>query len=196
MKYSVIILLAVFALSSADAQTGASAPGGRITIECASDSAFAVIDGMFRGTTPLVLDSLAPGIHLLRLFQSRPSNWFAAVLTDSLRVTPGESRTFRYAFPSTLPITSQGEVIPRDLLEAGTQKNLPTRAYLTGAAAIVAGGVSAYFKIRADDSHDSFLQTGDPSRRDEYRRFDTLSGISLIVAQTGLVLFAYFLFSD
>lgn len=198
MKISVVVMLTTTMLAYAHGQVDTSTARNvaRVTIECASDSAMVFIDDVCLGMTPLSIDTLSEGTHIVRLFQSRPSNWYAAAISDSILVKRGESREHHYSFPSTLTIPPPGQPVGPDLFETGFGRISPSRLYISGGTAIVAGGISAYFKIRADNSHDAYLLTGDPAKKDEYHRFDTISAISLIVAQTGLALFAYFLISE
>lgn len=70
------------------------------------------------------------------------------------------------------------------------------RLYLTGGGAIVAGAAAAYFKMKADDANNNYLATKDPAFSSDRDRFDTTSGVFLVVAQASLGLFVAFLMSE
>ncbi|HEX9657444.1 MAG TPA: PEGA domain-containing protein [Bacteroidota bacterium] len=71
-----------------------------------------------------------------------------------------------------------------------------TSLYITGAAAVLSGVASAYFKTRADREYDAFLFSGDQTRLSTTRRLDTSAGIALVATQVSIFLFVYFLLSD
>jgi len=73
-------------------------------------------------------------------------------------------------------------------------KNL--RLYIAGAATVLSGVASAYFKVQADNRYDDYLRSGNPALRSETSRLDTASGVALAITQLGLGLFTYFLFSE
>jgi len=68
--------------------------------------------------------------------------------------------------------------------------------YVAGAATVLFGATAAYFKIKADDRFDSYLQTGNPALLDQTRRMDTGAAIALIATQASAGLLAYFMLSD
>jgi hypothetical protein len=72
----------------------------------------------------------------------------------------------------------------------------PVSLYITGAATVLAGAVSAYFKVKADNTFSDYAQTGDPAKLKEVDRFDTGAGIALAATQIGLGLFTYFILSE
>jgi len=71
-----------------------------------------------------------------------------------------------------------------------------TSLYITGAAVVLSGAASAYFKTRADREYDAYLFSGDQSRLSTTRRLDTSAGIALVATQVSTFLFVYFLLSD
>ena len=77
--------------------------------------------------------------------------------------------------------------------EAGGPGVIPL--VLSGASAIIAGGISAHFKANADEQYDRYLQTADLANLDETRRLDGLAAVSLIASQISLGLFVYLLVS-
>ena len=94
------ILLGALAL----ADSGSS--WATVTITTENDTAIVIVDSVRRGTTPLTLDSLAPGTHILKLVQSDVSSWLTGSITDTLRCTSGDRRTLRYGFPRKVMIVT------------------------------------------------------------------------------------------
>jgi hypothetical protein len=70
------------------------------------------------------------------------------------------------------------------------------RLYLTGGGAILAGAAAAYFKVKADNANNDYLLAGDPASLSDRNRFDTASGVFLVVTQLSLGLFLAFLMSE
>jgi hypothetical protein len=70
------------------------------------------------------------------------------------------------------------------------------RLYLAGGGAVLAGAAAAYFKMKADDANNEYLLTKNPGSASDRDRFDTTSGVFLIVTQVSLGLFLAFLMSD
>jgi hypothetical protein len=75
-------------------------------------------------------------------------------------------------------------------------KNSSLKLYFAGAATIVAGAASAYFKVKADNNYSEYIRTGDPARLSDVNRLDTSAGIALAATQISLGLFTYFLLSE
>ncbi|HUI09931.1 MAG TPA: PEGA domain-containing protein [Bacteroidota bacterium] len=80
------------------AQDTAPAAKCTLTIRTGADTASVFIDSVRAGRTPLTLDSLRGGAHILRLVQEDTSAWLTGSITDTVYLSPGESRTLRYAF--------------------------------------------------------------------------------------------------
>ena len=97
-----VLLAAAGAFSAAHAESAppdSAAPGsGSITILTGADTAIVFVDSVRAGTTPLTVDSLRGGKHLLRLFQRDIHSWLAGRINDTVYLSPGEKRTLRYAF--------------------------------------------------------------------------------------------------
>ncbi len=70
------------------------------------------------------------------------------------------------------------------------------RLYITGATTVFAGAASAYFKVKADNSYSSYLQTGNPTQLSDTDRYDTAASIAITATQLGLGLFTYFILSE
>jgi hypothetical protein len=70
------------------------------------------------------------------------------------------------------------------------------RLYITGATTVIAGAASAYFKVKADNSYSSYLQSGNPSQLSDTDRYDKAAIIAITATQLGLGLFTYFILSE
>jgi hypothetical protein len=69
------------------------------------------------GRTPLTIDSLAAGLHRLRLIHPDMSNWLTIPVEDTIRLSPDEHRTLQYTFEqgrSIVSIPSGAEVVIGD----------------------------------------------------------------------------------
>lgn len=81
-------------------------------------------------------------------------------------------------------------------LTDASEKRSPLKLYLSGAAAILAGATTAYFKVKADNAYSDYLQTGQTNSLSQTNRLDTAAGISLAATELSLGLFTYFMLSD
>ena len=97
-----MILLPIGIVSAASAQGGMTDSTLRalssLTLRTGADTAWVFIDSVRAGKTPLTIDSLHPGRHLLRLVQTDLSSWLTGSIDDTLFLAPGEQRTLRYTF--------------------------------------------------------------------------------------------------
>jgi hypothetical protein len=92
--------------SGSDSSHSSVHPG--LTIQANIDSALVTVDGVRVGFTPLTVDSLGAGKHILRLQQPDLLNWFATDITDTIQSPPaGESRILHYTFDRRAFIISQ-----------------------------------------------------------------------------------------
>jgi len=71
----------------------------RVTIQTNVESALVIMDSLRVGVTPLTIDSLASGKHIITLQHPDLANWLAGSITDTIQVIGNEPRTLRYAFP-------------------------------------------------------------------------------------------------
>jgi len=86
-----------------DSATGAACS---LTVRTGTDSAWVTIDSVRRGRTPLTLDSLRGGPHVLRLTQVDTASWLTGSITDTVYLSPGESRTLRYTFERRVTVVT------------------------------------------------------------------------------------------
>ncbi len=86
---------------------------------------------------------------------------------------------------------------PSPLVMEGPSWNLRrTGMVVSGSVAVLAGVGAAYFKIAADNRQEAFLAGGDPALATERRHLDTLAGISLAVAEAGILVLSYLLITE
>ncbi len=81
-------------------------------------------------------------------------------------------------------------------LNETVEKHSSLRLYLAGAATVLAGATTAYFKVKADNAYGEYSRTGEQAALSQTNRFDTAAGISLAATQLSLGLFAYFILSE
>ncbi len=87
------------------------------------------------------------------------------------------------------PFEQEGEVRPFSAI--GDRPAIQLWAPALGS--ILAGTVSAYCKIHADDVNSQYLISGDAGLKSEVRRYDLVSAIALVVMEAGIALLAYYL---
>lgn len=116
--------------STANAQEPAPEAGqyGRVVISTEPDTAWVYLDGRARGYTPLLLDSLSPGMHRIRLVDLNVSSWFSHARVDSFLSEPGVERTLHFSLPRRYALVtspSGAEVFRGDTLLGTTPLVVP-----------------------------------------------------------------------
>src|SRR5436309_411045 len=115
MRPSVQLLTAFLALASSDnmqmfaaglAPDSSSHPNCTLIVQSDPESARVVIDGTFLGYTPLAIDSLRPGIHILTLQHPNMESWLTEPIRDTMQLAIGADKALRYNFRSRHSITS------------------------------------------------------------------------------------------
>lgn len=253
-----LMLFAAMARGASPADTMQTA---QVEVTTDPDSAVVYLDSILAGRTPLTLPAVLPGSHVLRVIPPRPEAWSVHPVTDTVHLSPGESRRLFYRLRSFIAIRSApggaglyrndslagitpflvrpDELRPDDRLElrltgyepavllpsalAGeTALTVALKAgwhnqageeppavlstthwtprkvglFVSGGVSILAGMGAAYFKIAADEKQEAYLATGDPAMASERRRLDTLAGVSLALAQAGIIVLSYLLISE
>lgn len=61
---------------------------------------------------------------------------------------------------------------------------------------VTLGGVTAYYKLRADDNFEKYQNTGDKYYLDQTHKYDLISGITFGAVQVGFGLLVYYFLSD
>jgi len=100
MKRSVLWLAFCFAARSFGAPSDTLAVLTRcaLSIQTGPDTAWVYIDSCRMGTTPLTVDTLQAGSHIVRLLETDESSWLTDAIWDTLTLAPSEHRTLHYAF--------------------------------------------------------------------------------------------------
>jgi len=68
-----------------------------LTIQTTPESVYVLLDGRAIGITPMEIDSVGAGTHILVLQHPDVESWLAIPLEDTIVVKEGEARTLRYA---------------------------------------------------------------------------------------------------
>lgn len=228
-----------------------------LTVQSAPESAHVMLDGRFIGFTPITIDSIKPGVHLLTIQHPDVENWFAEPTSDTINIPPEEQKVLRYdlraryfitstpfgadvvlgdSIIGTTPIVAVPSSVHQSLMlrKSGYEPmsiQLPTDRsgvisvplkkmwqndgngdtyfkdsdakgpgsaglYISGAATLISGVAAAYFKIKADDKYQQYLNSNDGKILSQTHRLDTAAGIAIAATQLGLGLFTYFIFSQ
>jgi hypothetical protein len=61
---------------------------------------------------------------------------------------------------------------------------------------VALGGVTAYFKLKADNRYDSYMQTSQKNFLDETRKYDLISGITMGALQINFGILIYYFLTD
>ena len=150
----------------------------RITSEPAG--ATVLLDSIVLGQTPCLIASHPTG----HLYLSR-----AGYKNADLFFMNGQEE-----FHSTLePLSSNNNL--RALALAHPNEGGHGTLYSVTAATVTTGVLAAVFKIRADNRYADYRRTGDERLLTDIHRLDTISGVSLLVSEIGLVTLTYLLFS-
>jgi hypothetical protein len=122
-------------------------------------------------------------------YRGRPLFVRAAGHEEELLVLPESSGV---VYVRLRPDPTGKELPPGPLItESQQQDMLPV--YLSSGTAILSGVAAAYFKIKADSYYNDYRESGDPALLDRVHRYDTISGVSLVVSQVSIGALAYLL---
>lgn len=95
-----------FSDTTAIADTTSFAQRAGVTVTSDVDSALVFLDSVYVGRTPFLTDSLRPGMHVLKISHPRVESWHGGIITDTLHLEPGETRTLRYDVRTYVSVTS------------------------------------------------------------------------------------------
>jgi len=107
-----ILTLATFPGTDVAAQSQPTGPDSigltrsTLTIQSTPESAHVMLDGKRVGSTPITIDSIAPGTHALTLQHPDVESWLTEPTTDTVTVAEGEHKTLRYDIRNRYFITS------------------------------------------------------------------------------------------
>jgi hypothetical protein len=78
----------------------------RLEVRADRDSARVFLDSLYAGRTPLILDSVAAGKHILRIVSPHPEEWNACTVSDTVTLFSGRENVFTYTLLSFVSLTS------------------------------------------------------------------------------------------
>ena len=78
----------------------------RLEVRSDRDSATVYMDSVMVGRTPLVLDSVAPGSHIIRVVPPHPEEWNTGPVTDTVDCVAGHPNIFSFPLRSFISLTS------------------------------------------------------------------------------------------
>ena len=103
-------MMAAFWSSTAAASflqdSSSSIPTVRLEVRSDRDSARVFMDSLYAGQTPLILDSVAAGKHILRIVSPHPEEWNAVTVSDTVMLLSDRENTFTYTLLSFVSLTS------------------------------------------------------------------------------------------
>jgi len=77
-----------------------------LTVESNPESAYVLVDGRHVGRTPMSIDSLGPGTHMLTLQHPDAESWLTEPIIDTVKILEGEHKVLRYNLGSRYFIMS------------------------------------------------------------------------------------------
>ena len=88
-----------------DSASGQGTPG-RLMIQSVPESAPVIIDGKPAGSTPVTVDSVRPGHHLVIIQNPDLESWFNEPVCDTVQIAGGEQKILRYTLNTRRLIAS------------------------------------------------------------------------------------------
>lgn len=76
----------------------------RLEVTTALDSAAVFLDTLQLGKTPLMLDSVSPGTHSIRIVPPQPDAWTVQPVLDTVILLPGQTLVRSYRLRTFLPV--------------------------------------------------------------------------------------------
>ncbi len=133
--------------------------------------------------------------------------------TPAQIAVPGDSLTvglLLFGFADTTITIRYEEDVPPVILKPLAGFNAPVfvneretvltlpgwKVVLPSVAGLASGIAAVLFKSRANDYYDRYRQTRDPAELDNTRRFDILSGISLVIMEASMAWLVYYILSE
>lgn len=153
----------------------------KVDVNTNNTQALVIIDSVLVGKGN-VKTELSQGSHIIRIKEAM-YRWGQKEILDTIKVVDcTKPLTFIYDFS---PVTEHSNILgfyKPDGTNGESFFTSTTFKILIGSAAVL-GGISAYFKIKADKKYDDYLNTKKQSTLDEVDRLDLISGISFGLLQ-------------
>jgi len=101
-----VIALLLGISASATGQVLGDSLHASVTIITPGRTAFVLVDSVTSGDTPLRIDSLLPGTHIIRVLGLPLSQWGSSPIIDTIQLGRGEHRELAYAPSSAVRLSS------------------------------------------------------------------------------------------
>jgi len=155
-----VLPVALYAASQDSLQTTTI----RITSE--PDSALVFVDGARRGSTPLELSGVLPGVHTLRLVVQDPASWFSDVTRDTVLVESGADRALHYRIDhrcAVMTVPSGADLFIGDSLAGTTPAVVPFDVIRSGIVRVRKAGYAEVQVAPPPGSGSSVVLSLDPA---------------------------------
>jgi hypothetical protein len=169
MRFFRTLLLVCLVMPAGAGSTGIDSTsthaGGRITITSLPSSGVVFLDSVYRGNTPLTLDSVSAGKHLLRIAGHAPTDWLSDIVVDTVTVQAGVAMDLHYRLPQrTALLSSPGsaEVYSGDSLLGVTPLLIPPDASLMQPLVVKKAGYASALVQPGDSSGNVLIATLTP----------------------------------
>lgn len=166
----------------------------KVDVNTNNTQALVMIDSVLVGKGN-VKTELSQGSHIIRIKEAMYM-WGQKEILDTIKVVDcTKPLTFTYDFS---PVTEHKNNLGFYKADGTNGENFFTSTtfkILIGSAAVL-GGISAYFKIKADKKYDDYLNTKNQSTLDEVDRLDLISGISFGLLQINFGYLIYKFLTD
>jgi len=153
------LLLSVITRGFAGSEDSTHSPLSRVTIRSDVDSARVILDGTEVGRTPLTIDTLAPGKHILKLQHPHPEHWLSQGIVDTVETMPGDTLALRYQLIHGIIIRSDpfgAEVFSGDTL-LGVTPLLVEKQKASASILVRKVGYQNHYIALHDTKHSSVL---------------------------------------
>jgi hypothetical protein len=130
-----------------------------LTIQSTPESARVLVDGKLVGRTPIVVDTINPGTHILILQHPDVESWFTEPASDTLHIAESEQRILRYNLHTRFFITSSpfgAEVVSGDSV-VGTTPIVIGSSSVNGRLTVRKGGYEPTVLELATSQHSVVL---------------------------------------
>ena len=166
----------------------------KVDVNTNNTQALVMIDSVLVGKGN-VKTELSQGSHIIRIKEAM-YRWGQREILDTIKVVDcTKPLTFTYDFSPVTEHTNNLGFYKADGTNGENVFTSTTFKILIGSAAVL-GGISAYFKIKADKKYDDYLNTKNQSTLDEVDRLDLISGITFGLLQINFGYLIYKFLTD
>ena len=166
----------------------------KVDVNTNNTQALVMIDSVLVGKGN-VKTELSQGSHIIRIKEAM-YRWGQREILDTIKVVDcTKPLTFTYDFSPVTEHTNNLGFYKADGTNGENVFTSTTFKILIGSAAVL-GGISAYFKIKADKKYDDYLNTKNQSTIEEVDRLDLISGISFGLLQINFGYLIYKFLTD